>query len=198
MADMKSAYERAMERVQGLGEASAEEKAQWKYAPQGEALAVRYMKEKFDIAKEITTLEPLARKYVVKSAFQSFISNIELPRSINIKDSTGTALEGIRNLKKDNNALEGVLGKIKYILDHYEKDGALQREQAYQSLKQDFQERIQRAVQQQTGASMPVNIDVEREPQFQQEWRATLNQLDSQYYKLLDDYKKELRVIFQS
>jgi len=195
---MKSAYERAMERVQGLGEASAEEKAQWKYAPQGEALAVRYMKEKFDIAKEITTLEPLARKYVVKSAFQSFISNIELPRSINIKDSTGTALEGIRNLKKDNNALEGVLGKIKYILDHYEKDGALQREQAYQSLKQDFQERIQRAVQQQTGASMPVNIDVEREPQFQQEWRATLNQLDSQYYKLLDDYKKELRVIFQS
>lgn len=198
MADMKSAYERAMERVQGLGEASAEEKAQWKYAPQGEALAVRYMKEKFDIAKEITTLEPLARKYVVKSAFQSFISNIELPRSINIKDSTGTALEGIRNLKKDNNALEGVLGKIKYILDHYEKDGALQREQAYQSLKQDFQERIQRAMQQQTGASMPVNIDVEREPQFQQEWRATLNQLDSQYYKLLDDYKKELRVIFQS
>ncbi len=198
MADMKSAYERAMERVQGLGEASAEEKAQWKYAPQGEALAVRYMKEKFDIAKEITALEPLARKYVVKSAFQSFISNIELPRSINIKDSTGTALEGIRNLKKDNNALEGVLGKIKYILDHYEKDGALQREQAYQSLKQDFQERIQRAVQQQTGASMPVNIDVEREPQFQQEWRATLNQLDSQYYKLLDDYKKELRVIFQS
>jgi len=195
---MKSAYERAMERVQGLGEASAEEKAQWKYAPQGEALAVRYMKEKFDIAKEITALEPLARKYVVKSAFQSFISNIELPRSINIKDSTGTALEGIRNLKKDNNALEGVLGKIKYILDHYEKDGALQREQAYQSLKQDFQERIQRAVQQQTGASMPVNIDVEREPQFQQEWRATLNQLDSQYYKLLDDYKKELRVIFQS
>ena len=198
MADMKSAYERAMERVQGLGEASAEEKAQWKYAPQGEALAVRYMKEKFDIAKEITALEPLARKYVVKSAFQSFISNIELPRSINIKDSTGTALEGIRNLKKDNNALEGVLGKIKYILDHYEKDGALQREQAYQSLKQDFQERIQRAVQQQTGASMPVNIDVEREPQFQQEWRATLNQLDSQYYKLLDDYKKELRIIFQS
>ena len=198
MADMKSAYERAMERVQGLGEASAEEKAQWKYAPQGEALAVRYMKEKFDIAKEITALEPLARKYVVKSAFQSFISNIELPRSINIKDSTGTALEGIRNLKKDNNALEGVLGKIKYILDHYEKDGALQREQAYQSLKQDFQERIQRAVQQQTGASMPVNIDVEREPQFQQEWRATLNQLESQYYKLLDDYKKELRIIFQS
>lgn len=198
MADMKSAYERAMERVQGLGEASAEEKAQWKYAPQGEALAVRYMKEKFDIAKEITALEPLARKYVVKSAFQSFISNIELPRSINIKDSTGTALEGIRNLKKDNNALEGVLGKIKYILDHYEKDGALQREQAYQSLKQDFQERIQRAVQQQTGASMPVNIDVEREPQFQQEWRTTLNQLESQYYKLLDDYKKELRVIFQS
>jgi len=198
MSDMKSAYERAMERVQGLGEASAEEKAKWKYAPQGEALAARYMKEKFDLSQEITKLEPLAGKYVIKSAFQSLISNIELPRSKDMKVNTETALEGIRSLKKDNNTLDGILGKIKYILNHYEQDGAQQREQAYQTLKQDFQARIQGAMQQQMGTSMPVDVDVEQQPQFQQEWRATLAQLETQYYKLLDDYKKELRVLFQS
>jgi len=198
MTDMKSAYERAMERVQGLGEASTEEKAKWKYAPQGEALAARYMKEKFDLSQEITKLEPLAGKYVIKSAFQSLVSNIELPRSKDMKVSSETALEGIRSLKKDNNTLDGILGKIKYILNHYEQDGAQQREQAYQTLKQDFQARIQGAMQQQMGTSMPMDVDVEQQPQFQQEWRATLAQLETQYYKLLDDYKKELRVLFQS
>ncbi len=198
MTDMKSAYERAMERVQGLGEASNEEKAKWKYAPQGEAFAARYMKGKFDLALELAQLDPLAQKYVISAAFQSVLSNIEIPRTKEMKANTETALEGMRSLKKDKNTLESVMGKIKYILNHYEQDGAHQREQAFQQLKQDFQARVQNAVQQQMGTSMPIEVDVERQPQFQQEWRATLVQIESQYYKLLDDYKKELRTLFSS
>ena len=198
MTDMKSAYERAMERVQQLGEASAEEKAKWKYLPQGETLAARYMKEKFDLNQEISHLDPLAQKYVISGAFQSFMSNIELPRNKEMKATTEAALEGIRSLKKDKNALDGVIGKIKYILNHYEQDGARQREQTYQALKQDFQARVQSALQRQMGTSLPVEVDVEHQPQFQQEWRAALTQMEAQYYKLLDDYKKELHRLFQS
>ena len=38
----------------------------------------------------------------------------------------------------------------------------------------------------------PQKINVESHPQFQQEWRRVLAQLDSQYLRLLEDYKKEI------
>ena len=39
---------------------------------------------------------------------------------------------------------------------------------------------------------MRVKIEVESQPQFQEEWRRLQAQLDSQYLKLLDEYKQEL------
>ena len=54
---------------------------------------------------------------------------------------------------------------------------------------------MQQAIQQQMGSTMRANIDVERQPQFQQEWRKVLLQLDMQYQKLLDEYKQELVAI---
>jgi len=37
-----------------------------------------------------------------------------------------------------------------------------------------------------------INIDVEKQPQFQEEWQRLQGQLDMQYIKLLDEYKQEL------
>ncbi len=42
---------------------------------------------------------------------------------------------------------------------------------------------------------MGIKIDVERQPQFQEEWRKLLTQLDSQYLMLLNEYKQELSAI---
>jgi len=35
-------------------------------------------------------------------------------------------------------------------------------------------------------------IDIEKQPQFQVEWSKMQSQLDSQYLKLLEEYKQEL------
>ncbi len=51
---------------------------------------------------------------------------------------------------------------------------------------------MQQAVQQQLDSLMRFRIDVEKQPQFQEEWRKMQTQLDSQYLKLLDEYKREL------
>jgi len=40
-----------------------------------------------------------------------------------------------------------------------------------------------------------MKIDVESQPQFQQEWRKALMQLDAQYLTHLNEYKKELSEI---
>jgi hypothetical protein len=50
-------------------------------------------------------------------------------------------------------------------------------------------------MQQQLGTTVGLNIDIERQPQFQEEWRKLLAQLDSQYISLLNEYKQELSAI---
>jgi hypothetical protein len=40
-----------------------------------------------------------------------------------------------------------------------------------------------------------VNIDVEKQPQFLEEWQRLQAQMEAQYLKLLDEYKQELAVI---
>ena len=101
-------------------------------------------------------------------------------------------MEGIKVLKRDKAGLENVYSKIRRIFGHYEQEGEQQRRQAYEMLKQDFQAKIKQAIQQQGGLPMGAKIDIERQPQFQEEWRRVLIQLDSQYHKLLGEYKKEI------
>jgi len=88
--------------------------------------------------------------------------------------------------------VENVYSKMRRIFNHYTEQGEQQKKQAYESLKAEFEAKMQQAVQQQLGSLMGVKIDVEKQPQFQEEWRRMQTQLDSQYLKLLDEYKQEL------
>ena len=45
MDEMKSAFERAMERAEGLGKPSDEDQKKWKYEPEGAKLATRCLEE---------------------------------------------------------------------------------------------------------------------------------------------------------
>ncbi|MCD6359079.1 MAG: hypothetical protein J7L90_03910 [Dehalococcoidia bacterium] len=196
MADIKSAFERAMERVEGLGEASDEEKARWKYVPEGESLAARYIAGKCDMEEELAKFEPSASRYVIPAVAEIFIRNINLPRNEMLKAGTVKAMEGIKFLRQDDADVDKVFEQVKYVLEHFENDGAQQKKEAYEALKSNFQARIEQAMRSQTGIVGEVNVDVEHQPEFQQEWRVTLAQLDSQYHKVLDGYKDELRTIF--
>ena len=50
-------------------------------------------------------------------------------------------------------------------------------------------------MKQQLGSFVGIKIDVESQPQFQEEWRKLRTQLDLQYIKLIDEYKHELSAI---
>ena len=103
--------------------------------------------------------------------------------------------EGIKLLKTDKVGVENVFSKIRRIFDHYAEQGESQRNQAYESLKADFEVRIQQAVRQQMGTQANFKINVENQPQFKEEWRRTLAQMDSQYISLINEYKQELKTI---
>ena len=101
-------------------------------------------------------------------------------------------MDGLKTLKSDKVSVENVYSRIRNIFNHYEQEGEQQRKQAYESLKTDFEAKIQQAIQQQLGTFVTARVDVERQPKFNEEWRKILVQLDSQYITLLNEYKQEL------
>jgi len=192
MADIKSAQEIAMEKVEKLGEATDEERLRWKYVPEGEKLAARYLKQDYNLVVELGRYEEEARRYIIEGAGGILIRNINLPQDNLVKRNNSKAMDGLKILKSDKVSVENVYSKIRRIFNHYVEQGEQQRKQAYQSLKTEFEAKVRQLMQQQLGSFVGIKIDVERQPQFQEEWRKIQTQLDSQYLKLLDEYKQEL------
>ena len=195
MGDIKSAREIAMEKVARLGEATEEERLRWKYVPQGDELAARYLKKDCNLVAELSQHQEKVSKYIAEGGSEVLIRNINLPRNEVAKKNNKRAMDGLKLLKSDKAGVENIFSKIRHIFNHYAEQGEQQRGQAYQSLKTDFEAKVQQAIQQQLGSSTATKIDVERQPQFQQEWNQMLIQLDSQYLNLLNEYKQELSAI---
>jgi len=190
--EIKSAMEIAMEKVEKLGEATEEERLKWKYVPEGEKLAARYLKQNLNLLAELGKYDGKSKACVAEGIQEVLIRNIDLPRNDVIRKANRRALEGIKLLKQDKVAAENVFSRMRRVFEHYTEQGEQQRKQAYESLKADFEARLQQALRQQMGTVAGVKIDVERQPQFLEEWRRLQAQLDSQYSRLLDEYKQEL------
>lgn len=192
MGDIKSALEIAMEKVEKLGEVTDEERLGWKYVPEGEKLAAKYITKDVNLVSEFGRYEEKAKQYVIKGAVDIMARNINLPRNDPAKRNNKRAMEGLKTLKNGKVDVENVYTKIRRIFSHYAEQGEQQRKQAYESLKAQFEAKVQQAMQQQMSLPAGVKIDVEKQPQFQEEWRRIQSQLDSQYLRLLDEYKQEL------
>ena len=192
MGDIKSAFELAMEKVEKIEEATAEERLKWQYVPEGEKLAARYFKQDCNLAVELGKYEEEITKYVIEGAADILIRNISLPKSDLARQNSKRAMDGLKMVKSDKVGVENVYSKMRRIFNHYVEQGEQQKKQAYERLKTEFEAKVQQAIQQQLGSSGGFKIDVERQPQFQEEWRKLEARLDLQYIKLLDEYKQEL------
>ncbi len=192
MGDMKSALEIAMEKIEKLGKATDEERLKWKYVPEGEKLAVRYLKQGCNLVVEMNRYEENIRRYIIEGAADILARNINLPKDDSVRKNNRKAMDGLKNLKTDKVSVENVFSKIRYIFNHYIEQGEQQRKQAYERLKTEVEAGVQEKLQQQLVSFVANSIDVERQPQFQEEWRKIQTQLDSQYQKHLDEYKQEL------
>jgi hypothetical protein len=195
MGIIKTAAEIAKEKLEKIGEPTEAERLKWKYGPEGDKLAAKYLKEDINLVNEVGKFEEKARKIIVTSLNDILLRNISLPRNEAARKTNKKAMDGLKALKNNKTAVENVLSRMHHILDHYVQEGAKQKKQAYESLKAEYEAKIQEAIRQQTGVDAKMKIDVEKQPQFQEEWQRLLAQMEAQYTKLLDDYKKELAVI---
>ena len=195
MGDIKSALELAMEKAEKLGAATDDERLKWKYVPEGEKLAARYLRQNLNLVAELSHYEESVIRYIKEGAADILIRNINLPKGELARRNNKRAMEGLKTLKSDKIGVENIYSKMRSIFNHYIEQGEQQRKQVYQRLKVEFEAKVQQAIKQQLGSAVGIKIDVERQPQFQEEWRKLQTQLGSQYIKLLDEYKQELSAI---
>jgi hypothetical protein len=192
MGEIKSAFEKAMERADKLGKASPEEMERLRYIPEGEKLAAKFLRNECALAEEINQHEEKVRGLVAQGAQGVLLSNIALPRNEHIQQASEKSMEGLRAMKKDGAALDKIFSKITNIFEHYLQQGMSQRQEAYEALKKDFQAKFEQAMRQQPGAPAGAKVDVESQPQFQDGWRRIMAQMDAQYLNVLGDYKQEI------
>ena len=163
--EIKSAREIAMEKIKDIGEPTPEERLKWKFYPEGEKLAAKFLKDDADLPAEVAKFEEKAAKYVKSGVSDVLIRNINLPRDEIARKNNKKAMDGLKNIKKDKVRVENVYSNMRRVFDHYQAQGAQQRKQAYESLKSQFAAKLQQAIQQQMGqAAAGVKIDVEKQP----------------------------------
>jgi CRISPR/Cas system CMR subunit Cmr4 (Cas7 group RAMP superfamily) len=195
MGIIKSAAEIAKEKLEKIGEPTEQERLKWKYGPEGEKLAALYLKNDVSLVNEIKKYDEKAKEVIAAGVNDILLRNINLPRNEAARRTNKKAMDGLKTLKNDKAAVENVYSRMRHVLDHYVQEGAKQKKEAYESLKAEFEEKIQQAIRQQTGVNARMKIDVEKQPQFQEEWQRMQAQMESQYMNLLDEYKKELAAI---
>ncbi len=196
MGDIKSAREIAMEKIEKMGEPTEEERLEWKYLPEGEKLAAKYLRHDAELAPELNKFEKKALPYVTEGISNVLIKNIILPENEAAKKTAKRAMDGIKVVKTDKSHVEAELNQIRHVFDHYEQQGAQQRKQAFEALKREFQGKVEQALRQQMGENAAnVRVDIEKQPQFQEEWRKLKTQLDAQYIQVLNQFKQELEAL---
>ncbi|MET0059084.1 hypothetical protein [Dehalococcoides mccartyi] len=195
MGEIKSALEIAMEKLKDIEEVTEEEKARWKYLPAGEKLGAAYLKGNVDLKAELQQYSGKAGEYVAKGIENLLSSLITLPENEAAKRTNETAMEGIKSIKEDKETAEAVISQMVQILTHYADQGEKQRRSAYDQLKQQYSQYLQKAMQQ--GMEMPPGLsnDIEKHPRFQEEWRKRKNEFEARYIESLSQMKQALSQI---
>lgn len=193
MGEIKSAFEKAMERVEKLGKATPEELAKLEATPLGNALAARFLREPgLDMKAELIKYTEPKRRYVSDGAKETLLANVVLPQTSAAKESAKRAMQGLLSLKTNRAKAQAVVAKMEHLLTYYEQA----REQTYVKVRDAFEAKLRENPQllQQMGIRGG-RIDLETVPQFQMEVRRVLTELNLQYEKVLEEQKKELKSI---
>jgi hypothetical protein len=194
MGEMKSAWEKAQEKVEKLGKLTEEESRQLECIPVGNKLAARYLQDtNYNLDGELTKYKGTGlRKYVAQGAQEIFLHNIILPQNDRDKEMLKRAIGGLKIVKENKSQLATILDRITNLLNYYEQA----RQQTYTQFKKEFEARLREAGQAlQKQAGNPGAIEAQLQAQFQAEWMNVSSQLNSQYEKALEEHKQHIQKI---
>ena len=197
MDKMKNAFERAMERVTSLGDATSEDKLRFSWEPKGRKKASEFLNGEGNLTEFVETCDEETRYLVIEGIKQVLINNIVLPEDEAQMKRITKAIEGLEQTIPNNPSLKEILERINYIVSSllsYRQD---KLKEVYEQFKTRFESTVRETLQQQGQGNiqpdMPLNV--EAMPQFGQEWNKVRMQFESLNQATLDEQKKLLQDI---
>lgn len=188
MGDIKSALEIAMEKAEKLGKLTPAEQHRIELIPKGNALAARFLKGEISLESELNKFNKEEVVFVKEGSLDVFLRNIILPTNEQAKKTSKKSLDGIMFLKKEKEKLKPVISEIDHLFSYYE--------QALRQLQLKFKEKLEksrptRSMEAMGGAGN--RSEMEKQIALQEEWRATLGELTSQYQQALEEHKRKIQ-----
>ncbi len=187
MGEIKSAIEIAMEKAEKIGKASKEELIATELEEKGQRTAAKYLSdEDINLLDEIRKYPPKENLHFLKGLVKTFLRNVVLPRDEYALKNAKKALRGLEEAFSAFPEMRQVTAEIERLLEQYLRH----RESLYAQLKEQFEAQfseVEEALSDQMGVR--VKVDVESQPQFQEEWKKIRDQLDPQYERQLEYLK---------
>ena len=191
---IKTALEKAMEKVEHMEAPSEEELLEWKWVPKGKQMAAQYLQGACELPEVISNTEETGRNQFVKGIIETLLENIRLPRSEQEYKTNELAMEGLKSIKNDKDSMEELISRVQYVCTQYAQHGLKEKEEKYNSMKQEFQTRIEE-IRSKQPSNVARQIETESLSQFQSEWLRISNQFDEQYLEHLQNFRTQVRLI---
>jgi hypothetical protein len=189
LAEIKSALELALEKAEQYGRASKEEMELAQHQEQGRRLAVQFLKGEGDLAADLKSLPPPIQRAARLAIKEVLLRNLGLPRD-QVDPRQDRAMEGLLLVADNPKAMAQLQTELEQVLQQFLHF----RNNALQQLKGRFAAgmgQMQKAMEAQY--RQPVNVDVERLPQFQEEWLRFKGQLQQQFEPVLENLKERMQ-----
>jgi hypothetical protein len=187
LAEIKSALELALERAEQYGRASKEEMELARRQEQGRGLAVQFLKGEGDLAADLKSLPPQTQPAARLAIKEVFLRNLGLPRENAVDPRQDRAMEGLLVAADNRQAMAQLQTELEQVLQQYLHF----RSNAMQQLKARFAAGMG---QMQAQGRQPMNVDLERLPQFQEEWLRFKGQLHQQFDPVMANLKERMRL----
>jgi hypothetical protein len=187
VAEIKSALELALERAEQFGRASKEEMELAQHQERGRRLAVQFLKGEGDLEADLKSLPPRTQPAARLAVKEVFLRNLGLPRENAVDPRQDRAMEGLLVAADNRKAMAQLQTELEQVLQQYLHF----RSNALQQLKGRFAAGMG---QMQAQNRQPMNLDVERLPQFQEEWLRFKGQLHQQFDPVMANLKERMRL----
>lgn len=193
MAEIKSALDKALERAKKIGQATAEEMKENLYLEAGRRLAARYLQEEdMELAAALAQEPAGVRPFLLKGIEETILRNIVLPREEDMEKNIKKAMQGILILKSNSTQARKILAQMEDLFRQYKQTILHAREQLKARLGMKFGT-LQKQMEQKLHSK--INIDIERQPQFQEEWLQISIEINAQFNHFLEQQKGLLRAV---
>jgi hypothetical protein len=190
MAEIKSAFEIAMERADRIGKLSREELAEREWAEKGRKKAADFLAGRTpDMKTALSDVPGEMLRTVIRSASDTLLRNIVLPREHEQWDGIEKAMQGIAELK--GSVAMQVIPGIRELLQQYEQT----RNQYLEQFKAQMDQAMQSAGQYGGMGGSGGGPDMNTIAAMQKEWDKISAELNSQFEQQLEPALEYLRQI---